>query len=349
VFPMSYQVSARTKCSECGRPVASVSRQLVCSKNCKRARKSRLQSERRKAARDAHVALRPARSPLVFEWAFHAVHEALRRIRGEESVFSALLLKLHGFSGEESATDADERHPILDLAERLEMSVLLDFLMRQEAMRAVTEIAIPEPEVLPRLLNANPKTVRLLVNQSRWLRGSGEGQGNVLGRFLWEHPDFFVRVKKNQRLRTHRNHSDERIEFLAKTIAAEIAGYAMSAGDGHLAHEIERCRDCKKQASIDRNICLHRNVRLGELGCRDCLVCVHPNAELGDQVCPNCGAEITYLRNALWELYCQIALISLGVINPHSPDECRDSTHSCLAHDPVPSVPRHSRAWCGRC
>lgn len=291
-------IAGERNCLVCGkgfRPRSS--HHVLCSEECQRAQKTGKQYIQRKAARQAQGALRPVRSPLVFEWAFNLVHDVLRRMRG------------------------------------------LEF----------TQNTTPEPAILSRLLESSPGAVRLLVNESQWLRGNGDGRGNVLGSYLWEHPDFFVKIGANRRLRTHEKHWDERLDFLARAIAAEIAGYAMSAGDGHLAHLIARCRDCKGVAVIDRNICLHRNVRPGELGCPDCLLCVHPNVELGDQVCPNCGAEVTYLANALWELCSQITLISLGLMRPHSSDECGDSTYACLAHDPVPGDSRRQRAWCMCC
>ncbi len=332
------------KCSECEGPLASVGgkpyrhRQIVCSRECGRVRKTRLQKERREAAYVDRAALRPARSSLVFLWAYHIVHETLRRMQeGVRSLTADLRLGIDPlkFTGE----DIETLVALLGELKAGKPSACALFKNAVEEDCAVRTIAalvsgrdsIAEPEVLRRLLCANQRTVRFLVNKSRWLRGVGNGRGNLLGSFLWEHPGFFVTIKSSPRFRTHHNHSNELTEFVARTIAAAIAGYAPSAGDGHLARHIERCSTCKSPALIDRVVCLHREAKRGERYCWQCGACTHPDAQPGDRVCPRCGVELIRERPA-----------------PHSRAHCRDSTTRCLTHDVV--LPdRESFRWCGIC
>jgi len=353
------------KCSECGQPHGN--RGPVCSDKCALARKTRLQKERRKAA------LRPSvRSSLVFMWAFHAVHETLRRM--QEGVRSLTAEKLgmdqQEFTGEDLKTLAEFLNE-LKVGTPSARALFKNAVEEDCAARIIARLvaggdAIAEPELLTRLLNAdNPETVREIVNESRWLRGGGDGQGNLLGSLLWKHPYFLISVKKNQhrRLRTHPNHSDERMVFFAKAIAAESAGYKMSAGDGHLACYIERCANCKRPASKEHIACLHRvptqkvnsfHLRLQSAKslriipkqrCPRCDAVGTPEQVIGQTYCPNCTEP-----NAAGERVCVKCGTKLPTftVNPHSQEECRNSTWPCPIHDMV-ILPETSYRCCDAC
>jgi hypothetical protein len=103
-------------------------------------------------------------------------------------------------------------------------------------------ITLPaEPELFASLLRAkHPRTVRTIVNRSRWLRGSR------LGLFLWESPERFLAIKRDPR---YPKSLDNQMEFLSRTLGARLAGYEPSTGARYLSGLIHFCVRCKKRPS----------------------------------------------------------------------------------------------------
>jgi hypothetical protein len=132
-----------------------------------------------------------------------------------------------------------------------------DWLVRKRVERARELDSVPEPEIFCQLINTNStRTVRKLVNQSRWLRGSP-----ILRSFLLEVPERFLSIKASPRFPQS---LDGQIEFLTRGIAAVVAGYKPSTGHKYLRTLIHRCEECQKPAIAE----LDRDSKVDPLGQR---------------------------------------------------------------------------------
>jgi hypothetical protein len=100
-----------------------------------------------------------------------------------------------------------------------------------------------EPEIFLRLMHAKaPRTVRKLVNQSRWLHGSR------LGIVLQEQPERFLAIKAHRRF--PKTSPDRQIEYLARTIGAVMVGYRPSTGLSYLARQLKWCEQCGERPAV---------------------------------------------------------------------------------------------------
>jgi hypothetical protein len=122
--------------------------------------------------------------------------------------------------------------------------VRADYLQRQTIDSLRIGAASPEEEMFAQLVRATAaRTIRKIVNSSRWLRGSR------LGLLLWERPKSFLATKEILRFPKSR---DKQIEFLARSMGALLAGYRPNTGYKYLATLVQRCEYCgEKPAIID--------------------------------------------------------------------------------------------------
>jgi hypothetical protein len=160
------------------------------------------------------------------------------------------------------ARDISEPRVSLRIAERLEG---LQNLKDSRDRRLLTDLLInaplsyffinedwpAEPELLGELMEARKAArIRDLVNQSRWLCGDGHGHRSLLGLFLEAEPGRFLAIKRHPRYpkHSHADHPEKRRLFLARNIAAVIAGYEASTANRRLS--IEKCYNCNKPAIV---------------------------------------------------------------------------------------------------
>ncbi len=107
-----------------------------------------------------------------------------------------------------------------------------------------------EPEILKGLIRAQTvRRVRTLTKQSQRLRGT------ELGAFLWARPKLFLALKLDWRFpKSSRLSSDERIkkqvEFLARRIAAVLAGYKPATGYVYLSQLERFCKKCGRPGQV---------------------------------------------------------------------------------------------------
>lgn len=101
---------------------------------------------------------------------------------------------------------------------------------------------LAEPETFDRMMRATaPRTVRRLVKQSQWLRGSR------LGVLLWEQPERFLEIKAHPRF--PKTSAEKQIDFLARTTSALIAGYQPNTSLKYLA-TMQRCEHCGERFAV---------------------------------------------------------------------------------------------------
>lgn len=119
-----------------------------------------------------------------------------------------------------------------------------DWVAREHAEIARALESLPEPELFDRLMKSNaPRTVRKLVNQSKWLRGP-----RGLGLFLKKQPERFLSIKMSARFPRS---PDKQIEFLARSIGAVLAGYEPSTGVRYLAR-LGMCEQCGERPAVTK-------------------------------------------------------------------------------------------------
>ena len=153
-----------------------------------------------------------SRRQVILEWAYQTVHGTLWRMQ-----------KGHRIPPE-----------VARMAAKLDSNYA--GILAQESNRA-------EPEIFARLMRAKaPRTVRRLVNQSEWLRGSR------LGVALQEQPERFLVIKANRRF--PKTSAEKQIEFLARTLGAVMAGYRPSTGLRYLAQQLKWCEECGERPAV---------------------------------------------------------------------------------------------------
>jgi hypothetical protein len=98
-----------------------------------------------------------------------------------------------------------------------------------------------KPILFDRLVRANAvRTIRKIATQATLLKGS------LLGYFLREHPELLLRIKASQGFPRS---LDRRIDFLARSIAAVLAGYRPSTGRRYLGRR-ELCEQCGVRRAV---------------------------------------------------------------------------------------------------
>jgi hypothetical protein len=182
---------------------------------------------------------------LVLEWAYQSVYGTLWGMRYGSGLRpeAARLLR-------EASPQLNEEHWIEEMRARereLETFIPQDLTDEDWLIREPREISralesLPEPDLFDRLMKSNaPRTVRKLVNQSKWLRGP-----RGLGLFLKEQPERFLSIRKSSRFPRS---TDKQIDFLARSIGAVLARYEPSTGVRYLAR-LGMCEHCGERPAV---------------------------------------------------------------------------------------------------
>jgi hypothetical protein len=182
---------------------------------------------------------------LVLEWAYQSVYGTLWRM----NYGAGGRPNLTGLLREQSPPSNDDRWlSHLDPVEQIEKFVPQnlveeDWLARKRAERDREMASVPEPEIFGQLVNAHSaRTLHRLASKSRWLLGSP-----VLKTFLREVAEDFLSIKANPRFPQS---ADKQIDFVARGIAAVVAGYKPNTGHKYAMSLIERCEACHDKPAI---------------------------------------------------------------------------------------------------
>ncbi len=185
---------------------------------------------------------------LVLSWAYKAVYDALWRMEHGAGLTWEVQQMIEPGSPQLGA--ASRTAELVSQQRELGKFMPKDLAGQDWAARQSIEIerdlcAIPESGMFARLIHAGAtRTVRLLANQSRFCTSG------PLGLFLRDYPEQFLAIKISPRFPKD---TDKQIEFLARGIAAVVAGYMPRTGNKYLFPLIQRCEHCTKPAAIQLN------------------------------------------------------------------------------------------------